>query len=90
MDLRAGADCIFLSLGCQGISSATVDLIVTMGSYRALFHFLNSLQTCMKSFLASSGARRCISIGTWYEKTSFANSHGDKCKNINIMMKKNI
>ena len=42
--------CVFLSLGCQGISSATVDIIVTLGSYRAPFHFLNSLRTCMKSF----------------------------------------
>ena len=39
--------CFFLSLGCQGISSSTVDLIVTMRSYRALVRFLNSLRTRM-------------------------------------------
>ena len=36
------------------MSSATVDIIVTMGSYRAFVRFLNSLRTRMKSFFVSS------------------------------------
>ena len=80
----------FLSLDCQGIVSATVDILVTMGSYRALVHFLNSIRTRMKSVLRRPRARQCIVIGTQYEKTGFANSHSDKCKNIAVMLKTNI
>ena len=36
VDLGASEDLRFSVLECQGISSATVDIIVTMGSYRAL------------------------------------------------------
>ena len=55
MDLRASKHFRFsVSIGCQGISSATVDIRVTMGSYRALVLFLNSLQTRMMSFFVSS------------------------------------
>ena len=74
MDLRASTNLrFFLSLGCQVVSSPAVDIIVTMGSYRALVHFLNSLRTSMKLVFASSES-----------------SHSDKCKNIEVMFKKNI
>ena len=78
VDLRASGDLRFSVSRCQGMSSATVDIIVTMGSYRALVYFLNSLRTHMKScFLHRPRARRCIAIGMRYEKTGFANSHSD-------------
>ena len=52
MDLRASGDL------CFSVSKVSRDIkhysryhrLVTMGSYRAIVHFLNSLQTHMKSF----------------------------------------
>ena len=67
--------------------SATVDIIATMGSYRGLVHFLNRLRTRMKSFFASSESasmHRNRYIYRQYETTGFANSHSDKCKNIEL------
>ena len=72
------------------MSSATVDIIVTMGNYRALVRFLNSLRTRMKSFFVSSESTLMHRNRYADEKTGFANSHSNICKNINGMMKKNI
>ena len=70
------------------ISSTAVDLIVTMGSYRTFVHFLNSFQTCMKSFF-------CI-VQEWVNATQKVCATkrpvllSDKSKILNLMMKTNI
>ena len=87
MDLRASKD---LRFSVSTVSTATVDVIVTMGSYRALVRFLNSLRTRMKSFFVSSESTLMHRNRYAERKDRFCNSHSDIYKNINVMMKKNI
>ena len=56
MDLRASIRlaCFCVCLGCQAVLSPAFNIIVTMGSYRGLVHFLNSLRTRMNLAFASS------------------------------------